>query len=49
MPESRHTPFMPLPADFHGAAFAAVMLSALMHASWNAIVKVGATGFRRWR
>ncbi|MCY1337847.1 hypothetical protein D9M69_236860 [compost metagenome] len=32
---------MPLPPDFHGLAFAAVMLSALMHASWNAIVKIG--------
>ncbi len=32
---------MSLPPDFHGLAFAAVMLSALMHASWNAIVKIG--------
>jgi len=29
------------PSDFHLFAFLAVMLSALMHASWNAIVKIG--------
>ncbi|ESJ25571.1 EamA family transporter [Cupriavidus gilardii] len=32
---------MTLPADFHWMAFVAVMLSAVMHASWNAIVKIG--------
>ncbi|MFJ1259106.1 EamA family transporter [Cupriavidus sp. CuC1] len=32
---------MPLPTNFHATAFLAVMLSAMMHASWNAIVKIG--------
>jgi drug/metabolite transporter (DMT)-like permease len=32
---------MTLPADFQWMAFVAVMLSAIMHATWNAIVKIG--------
>lgn len=32
---------MPLPPDSPATPFLAVMLSAIMHASWNAIVKIG--------